>query len=436
MKMNQLKSVPVLLGLLAAFTHCSGDDNAANNGPDGSPGVDASPSGDDATTSTGDAKAPTGDGAASVPDGGDSGSQPLVLEGVVAATAFTPGSPTEPTVTAGYFKGATVCVDANDNGKCDGGETMATTDATGKFSLTVPALSALIADIGTSATNTASSATNPSRNVFRASIEQVTEQGDAIVLSALSTEVVRLTEANGSTYAAEKQNLATRLSVGAISGHRRPGTHRLQLALGLHEERGPPRGERPRRPLRLRDHQARSRRPLSRRPRGAGRRPRAHRPLRGHGRDGDDHRDAPRDHVRPGRAGRVQRRGDPPLRPHLHRHAREQVDAGHPQLDLRAQDQRVSRGRQPGHQLLRHEQPERAELHRPRRRRRLRHHRRQPVELRRHGGECAVQDLPVPDNTQPGLASSPFATTCTQAVGTNHNIVGKANLFNAISATG
>jgi hypothetical protein len=47
-----------------------------------------------------------------------------------------------------------------------------------------------------------------------------------------------------------------------------------------------------------------------------------------------------------------------------------------------------------------------------------------------------VQDLPVPDKTQPGLASSPFAATCTQAAAVNHNIVGKPNLFNAITAAG
>ena len=35
MNLNRLKSVPVLLGLVAAFTHCRGDDNGAtNNGPE------------------------------------------------------------------------------------------------------------------------------------------------------------------------------------------------------------------------------------------------------------------------------------------------------------------------------------------------------------------------------------------------------------------
>jgi hypothetical protein len=51
-------------------------------------------------------------------------------------------------------------------------------------------------------------------------------------------------------------------------------------------------------------------------------------------------------------------------------------------------------------------------------------------------GANAVQDLPVPDNKQPGLQNSPFATTCTQAVGVNHNITGRPNLFNALTSNG
>lgn len=51
-------------------------------------------------------------------------------------------------------------------------------------------------------------------------------------------------------------------------------------------------------------------------------------------------------------------------------------------------------------------------------------------------GSNAVQDLPVPDKNQPGLAKSPFATTCTQSSKINHNITGRANLFNALSSKG
>ena len=51
-------------------------------------------------------------------------------------------------------------------------------------------------------------------------------------------------------------------------------------------------------------------------------------------------------------------------------------------------------------------------------------------------GANAVQDLPLPDKTQPGLAKSPFAASCVQAAGVNHNLVGRANLFNAMAAGG
>jgi hypothetical protein len=149
--------------------------------------------------------------------GGGNGSAavtPVVtLKGVVATAAFTPGSATDPTVAPTYWQGALVCVDANNNGKCDASENPVTTDSKGGFSLTAAAVAPIIADIGTSSTTSAGGAKNPTRIVYRASIEQVNEQNPGVVLSPLSTEVVRLTEANGTGYQTEKQNLATRLSV-------------------------------------------------------------------------------------------------------------------------------------------------------------------------------------------------------------------------------
>ena len=47
------------------------------------------------------------------------------------------------TVIDGYIKGATVCVDSNDNGACDATETQGTTDENGKVTLNIPA-----ADVG------------------------------------------------------------------------------------------------------------------------------------------------------------------------------------------------------------------------------------------------------------------------------------------------
>ncbi|KAI3595188.1 Acid phosphatase [Cupriavidus necator H850] len=51
-------------------------------------------------------------------------------------------------------------------------------------------------------------------------------------------------------------------------------------------------------------------------------------------------------------------------------------------------------------------------------------------------GANAPQDTPMPDNTQPGLARSPFNATCISTPNVNHNIVGHPNLFNAIAAAG
>jgi len=136
------------------------------------------------------------------------------VSGVVAAAGFVPGGTTgDPTIKAGYYAGATVCVDANGNGKCDAGETVATTDNTGHFTLKTSSTGQLIADIGTKATNTATGTAVPSHMILRASAAQLAEQGATnVVISPMSSEVQRLVEANGTTYAAEKANLVTRLS--------------------------------------------------------------------------------------------------------------------------------------------------------------------------------------------------------------------------------
>jgi hypothetical protein len=137
--------------------------------------------------------------------------------GVVTASAFVPGSSTDPVFKAGYWAGAKVCVDANNNGKCDASEHPVTTDANGKFTISPTTAAPLLADIPAGATNTADKSTNPSRLVYRAALEQLGEQGSGIALGALSSEVVRSMEANGSSYATEKQNLANKLGMDAAS---------------------------------------------------------------------------------------------------------------------------------------------------------------------------------------------------------------------------
>jgi hypothetical protein len=153
--------------------------------------------------------------------GGDSKSTPTTTyAGKVATTAFQSSVSGNPTLAAGYYQNATVFLDTNGNGVKDAGEPSTTTDATGKFALTADASlgGQLVADIPTSATNTAAAAAVPAHLILRASAAQIADQGDAaIVISPLSTEVQRLVEANGSTYAAEKANLAARLTGPAFS---------------------------------------------------------------------------------------------------------------------------------------------------------------------------------------------------------------------------
>ncbi len=154
--------------------------------------------------------------------GNDSSSTPstTTYSGKVVASAFQPGTTGNPTLTAGYYAGATVFIDTNGNGVKDAGEPSTTTDATGKFTLSAPnnATGQIVADIPTSATNTASGAAVPAHLILRASAAQIADQGKtAIVISPLSSEVQRLVEANGSDYATEKGNLAERLSGPAFN---------------------------------------------------------------------------------------------------------------------------------------------------------------------------------------------------------------------------
>ena len=151
----------------------------------------------------------------------------MPIKGVVTSTAYRSGSATDPTILAGYYQGALVCVDLNNNGKCDPDEKPAVTDHTGHFTLAVPALhsanlpvsammaSHIIADIGTRAINTATRTWVGQRNVFRAPWGQVEEHHGNLVISPLSAEVARMMEADDASFESAKQNLAARMSVPA-----------------------------------------------------------------------------------------------------------------------------------------------------------------------------------------------------------------------------
>ncbi|HVW27418.1 MAG TPA: hypothetical protein VHC69_18770 [Polyangiaceae bacterium] len=352
------------------------------------------------------------------------------LGGVVAGAAFVPGSATEPVVNGGYFQGAKVCVDANDNGKCDPGETSATTDSNGHFSMLFQGGAGVIADIGTSAVNTASGAANPRRNVFRASADQIADQGANLVISPLSSEVLRQMEANNSSYATEKQNLATRLGVSPSQVLADPSAASGAAKSALLREENV-----------LQGRFAYAITKLDR---------------------GDKYPDAlavpggdpeitGMSGVTPATATTVDNRA--PITFKQSQQAAFNVE-GIPRYDHifivmlenkstqamfnSAFAPKINAYLQTGNFASSYYATGNPS---------------EPNYTALGGaddfgitddsqwncdatGPNAVQDLPVPDNTQPGLASSPFTTTCTQSVHTNHNIVGKPNLFNAISAAG
>jgi hypothetical protein len=142
----------------------------------------------------------------------------VTAKGVVVSTAYVPGSAAAPTLKPGYFAGASVCVDANDNGKCDGTESPALTDAKGAFTAQIDssllAKHSLIADIPAGAINSGNGSKLAARVALRASAAQVNNQGmSAIVISPMSSEVQRLVEANKSDFETEKANLAQRVGV-------------------------------------------------------------------------------------------------------------------------------------------------------------------------------------------------------------------------------
>jgi len=366
-----------------------------------------------------------GSGGASAP------SSSVTITGVVTATSFTPGSATDPTVAAAYYQGAKVCVDANNNGVCDASENPATTDSKGKFSLTLSANGALIADIGTTATNTGSGLKVASRDVLRASLDQVIEQSGGVVISPLSSEVVRLVEANGTSYASEKQNVATRLGVSvakvltdvntvtgadqtAMLAESKALDNRFTYAItkldrgDLYPDALAVPGGDPRLTAMSNVSQLTV-------PKGADTRAKIT--------------------FAQAQQAAFNIEGIPRY-DHLFVVMLE--NKGTKSILNSAYAPKINALLQAGNQLTNYYATGNPS---------------EPNYTALGGaddfgiaddsqwncdatGANAVQDLPVPDKTQPGLASSPFAATCTQASAVNHNILGKPNLFNALTAAG
>ena len=363
---------------------------------------------------------------------GDSPATPSVtINGVVTATSFTPGSATDPKIDPAYYVGAKVCVDTNANGVCDTTENPVITDTKGHFSLTLPANAALIADIGTDATLSATGAKVASRDVLRASLDQVIEQAGNVVISPLSSEVQRLVEANGSSYAAEKQTVATRLGVSLAN-----------VLADVNTVTGAEQAEMLAESKALDNRFTYAITKLDR---------------------GDLYPDAlatPGGDPRLAGAANVTAATAPTgtdARTKI-TFAQSQQAAfaleGVPRYDhifivMLENKATLSIKGSPwapkinallaaGNQLTSYYATGNPS---------------EPNYTALGGaddfgitddsqwncdatGANAVQDLPLPDKTQPGLASSPFAASCTQTAAVNHNIVGKPNLFNAITAAG
>jgi acid phosphatase len=139
--------------------------------------------------------------------GGSSGSNFGFLPTATMPAAATPT--TSGVVTGSYYRNAKVCVDTNNNGRCDSSEASAVTDANGAFKL--DGQGALVAEIGT-----ASKRFDPASGVESAVSDALVFRAPAganAVVSAISTELAALMEANGGDLAAARAALAARIGV-------------------------------------------------------------------------------------------------------------------------------------------------------------------------------------------------------------------------------
>ena len=150
------------------------------------------------------------------------------IHGVVAGSYFTapvisdsPSTATASSTVASVYQNAKICFDLNNNGACDNGEPNTTSKSDGSFLLTSMTAGPLAVEVSTSATNNGHAVA--ARTVFRAAQAQISAATIApgipanIVVSPLTTEIVRSVENDGLTYAQAKQALAERLLGTSVS---------------------------------------------------------------------------------------------------------------------------------------------------------------------------------------------------------------------------
>ncbi len=338
---------------------------------------------------------------------------PVTVKGVVAGTLFTPpvisdnpALATTSSTVASVYAGATVCFDANNNGRCDAGEVSTQSKADGSFLITSRTPAPLIADISTSATNNGKPVTQ--HLVLRVAQDEIAAvkplSPTTIAVTPLSTEVVRMAEANGTNYTTESLNLALRLGLSVPATMADPATQTGSTQAALLKES-----------VALTNRWALASKMVDR---------------------GDaSSANAGAIGVPEAEQAAMSIEGIPRydhifvimLENKATLSIKGSAYAPHINAFLNAGNQFTSyfatgNPSEPNYTAL--------------------------------GGaddwgitddsqwNCdatganAVQDLPVPDKTQPGLANSPFTATCTQSAHVNHNISGRANIFNALTKAG
>ncbi|MGN6651298.1 acid phosphatase [Trinickia sp.] len=133
-------------------------------------------------------------------------------------------------VTGSYFEHAKVCIDANNNGKCDAGEASTYTDANGAYTLS--GTGAIAVEIGTDAFRN-DPATGAHTAITRPLVFRAPAGANAIV-SAISTELTALMESNGGDLNAAKAALAARVGVTAdklLEDHNKETDANIKAAL-------------------------------------------------------------------------------------------------------------------------------------------------------------------------------------------------------------
>ena len=344
----------------------------------------------------------------------------VTIKGTVAGTLFTPpviadnpAAARASTTVAAVYGGATVCFDTNNNGVCDAGEVSTVSKADGTFLITGRAGVPLIADIPTTATVNGQPVTQ--HLVLRVAADEIVTAAKPlmqtpIAVTPLSTEVVRMMEANGTSFATESLNLANRLGLttsevlgnpAAVSANDQTTVLRESVALTNRWAYA----------SKIVDRGDVSTAALAANPSATG-------PAIGvveAEQTAMNIEGIPRyDHIfviMLENKATLSIKGSA-YAPHINAY----LNAGNQFTSYFA----TGNPSEPNYTAL--------------------------------GGaddwgitddnqwNCgatgsnAVQDLPTPDASQPGLASSPFAATCAQS--TNHNITGRANLFNQLSSAG